>query len=97
MKTIRGVLTIAALVIAGSYLYQHYGAKKLLGHFNTPTQQFADNVLGAATKQVVEQTQGASGQVQSVIYKQTAIPLVDQFKKLPSGQQEEIKRQICPK
>lgn len=96
MKTIRSLLFIAAIVVAASYAYQQYdGRTRLFGSLNTNTQQVADNVLGAASKQVLETTDTATKGVQSVLYKKTATPLVDQFRKLPAGQQEEIKKQIC--
>ncbi len=96
MFSLRNILLIATIVIGGSYLYQTYGSDAVLGSLNKPTRQFADNVLGVATKKVVDTTSNASGGVQSVIYKRTATPLVDQFRKLPSGQQDEIRNQICP-
>ena len=94
--SLRNIFLLAAMVIGGSYLYQSYGADAVLGSLNKPTRQFADNVLGTATKRVVDTTSQATGGVQSVIYKRTATPLVDQFRKLPEGQQNEIRKQICP-
>lgn len=96
MFSLRNILLIATIVIGGSYLYQTYGSDAVLGSLNKPTRQFADNALGVATKKVVDTTSNASGGIQSVIYKRTATPLVDQFRKLPEGQQEEIRNQICP-
>ncbi len=96
MFSLRNILLIATIVVGGSYLYQTYGSDAVLGSLNKPTRQMADNVLGVATKKVVDTTSGATGGIQSVIYKRTATPLVDQFRKLPEGQQEEIRHQICP-
>ncbi len=94
MKLIRNIVFLAVLAFGASYVYQTK-LQDVVSRQSPTTQKLADQVLGSATSYVMKQASAGAELAQNAIYKKTSEPLVREFRKLPIGQQEVIKKQIC--
>ena len=65
------------------------------GSFIDQSKSLVENVLGQTTQAVTDIATESANNVSNFIIDKATDPIVDQIKKLPQSQQEEIKKNIC--